>query len=380
MKNALKKILHIIFKKLFAEILMRPAPSGKIEKVLISAYTGLGHFVLKTALVKKIEQLYPGCKIYIIAGNPFGTEFVLHNHPALILKEDSSVLKKIVFFLKLRREKFDVVFLPIDASPKYLIRGSIIAGIPIRVGHIFKNTNIPPYYYTIRVPVKNRKIRSEIDINLDLLQALYQKDFPREYQPIIDVKDSTDYIEKHGLEKNKYICLQMSAANGQPAPKSWLEVRFRTLIQKLLSEHRDMKLVALGDKGDSHVVNRICAGIVSDRLKNLAGKTDLEEAKNLIFYCKFLICHDSGLLHIGNALKKDVIAIYGCSDPDYYTTNLSTCHIIRQKCDCSPCLGLFPGMYELTEAELALKCPVPECMKHISVDDVYLKCVELIDK
>lgn len=358
---------------------MQPYP-GKIQKVLLSAYTGLGNFVLKTPLIKKIEELYPGCTIYIIAGNSFGTEYVLHHYHTLILKENSSILKKFIFFLKMRKEKFNVVFLPMDASPKFLIRGCIIAGIPIRIGHILENKHVPSYYYTKRVQVEHNKPRSEIDINFDLLQTLYQRDFHREYYPICNVRSSSEYIRKYGLEKNKYICLQMSAANGHPAPKIWIESRYRELLEKLLSEHQDLVLVALGDQGDSVVVNRICDGIKSNRLKNLSGKTDLEETKNLILYCKFLICQDSGLLHIANAMQKNVIAIYGPSDPDYYALNLPSCHIIRKKCDCSPCLGIFPGIFTLTEAAAAARCPVPECMKKITVDDVYMKCIELVEE
>lgn len=99
----------------------------------------------------------------------------------------------------------------------------------------------------------------------------------------------------------------------------------------------------------------------------------------MISFCKFLICHDSGLLHLGNALHKNVIAIYGPSDPDFYALNLPTFHVLRKPCDCTPLLGLFPGMLgEPTEEEVALKCPIPQCMERLTVGEVYAKCVELL--
>ena len=390
MKNLLKYLSHFVFKTLFAKMLMRPVPPGKFNKVLISAYTGLGHIILKTPLIKKIEELYPGCKIYVIAENaiqtefPYsghiGTKFVLSEYEIFILRQDSRAFKKIIFFLKLRKEKIDVVFLPFDASPKTLIRGSILAGIPIRVGHVFDHVTIPSYYYTHKVQVRTNIVRNQIDLNLDLLQALSQKSFQRGYRPFIDMNYETTILETNELQKNAYICLQMGGKSGFPTTTRWPESHFQSLIKKLLDAYPDLKIVALGDMGDSMIVNRICEGIESNRLINLSGKTNLGETKSLIASCKFLVCHDSGLLHLGNALRKNIIALYGPSNPDFYAFNMSSCHIIQKKCDCSPCLGLFPRMSgELAEEEAALKCPVPECMKKITVNDVYEKCVELLN-
>jgi heptosyltransferase-2 len=358
---------------------MPPIPK-QINKVLISAYTGLGHFVLRTVLIRKIEELYPNCKIFIIAGNSFGTEFVLNDYPTLILNQKSNVFTKIIFFLKLRREKYDVIFLPIDASPKFLIRGSILAGIPIRVGHIFDDLTLPSYYYTIKVPVKINNSRNEIDMNLDLLEAVYKQKFQRDYQPFIQVTDDPKYLNQHGLKKNEYICLQMGGANGLPTTKRWFVENFIELINRLFFHFPSLHIIALGDIGDAVIVNKVCDSVKSNRLINISGKLNLEETKNLISTCRLLICHDSGLLHIGNALKKNVIVIYGPSDPDNYAVNLPSCHIIREKIPCSPCQGLFPGKFSfLTESESLRLCPVPECMKSVTVDSVYNRCVEVLN-
>ena len=126
----------------------------------------------------------------------------------------------------------------------------------------------------------------------------------------------------------------------------------------------------------------MCDNIKSNRLLNLSSKTNIEEVKSLITHCKFLIAHDSGLLHLGNALKINVIAIYGFSIPDYYIQNLLSCHVIKEKCDCdeSDKPTLFPGLFgEMTEEEFALSCPEPECMKRISVNMVYEKCREFLN-
>jgi len=281
--------------------------------------------------------------------------------------------------LMLRKEKIDIVFLPFDASPRFLILGTIIAGIPVRVGNVFSHLVSPSYYYTHPVYVKKQLIRNEIDLNLDLLQVLLEVEFSREYIPEIPHEFDENTLRKFNLAGVEYICLQIAGANGNLTNKLWLEENFRELINELLKSFPLLKIVALGDKGDSFRVNRVCNGLKSGNLHNLSGKTSLHEVKCLISNCKILICHDSGLLHMGNALGKNVIALYGYSEPDKYAQQLPSCHIIQKECNCPPPKpGLFPGMFEPTEEEFAKKCPIPECMKRIKVNEVFEKCRELL--
>lgn len=380
MKRIFRSTAHFFFEMAFARILMRPVPSRDVKNVLLSAYTGLGHFVLKSVLVKKIKEVFPDCTVTIIAGNSFGIEFVLEGYPTIILEQESSAFKKALFFLKLRATRFDVIFMPFDAAPKFLIRGSILAAIPIRAGHFFDHLPVPEYYYTHKVRVPLEDARSEIDLNLDLLQAVCQKDFQREYSPLISASGDEVILQLNGLEKDGYVCLQMGGANGRPTTKRWLENYFHELIQKLLASYGELKILALGDEGDSPIVDRICKGIESDRFRNICGQTSIQETKSLISFCKFLVCHDSGLLHMGNALRKNVIAIYGPSDPDFYALHLPSCHILQMTCDCKPKLGLFSTILQgPTEATAAQRCPVPKCMERLTVDQVFQKCAELIE-
>lgn len=366
-----------------------PKPRKKIRKVLLSGYTGLGHMILKSVLIRKIEELLPECKIYIICDNnvqdkyPYsghvGTEFIFPQYQLIMINRAANVFKMIFFFLRMRKEKFDAAIIPIDAAPKLLIRGSIIAGIPLRVGHFFERLPLPNYYYTDSVLIAPQKDRNEIDLNLDLLEALVKKKFRREYRPFIRPNFALNTLEKYNLEKENYICIQMGGKSGHSTTTRWSETNFQSLICRLINEYPNTNIVALGDVGDSEIVNRICQSIDSLRLLNLAGKTNLGETITLIAFCKLIICHDSGLLHIGNALNRNVIAIYGPSQPDYYALNMPSCFIIQKKCDCPlPRPGLFPGIFEPTDEEYAAHCPIPKCMTRISINDVFEKCSELI--
>jgi len=379
--KVVKRLFHFFFEYIFCRLLMPRTRKIDNLKILISGYTGLGHFILKSVLVKKIRKIFPDSEIIIIAGNSFGTEFVFDEFRTLILNHESSVFKKILFFLKLRKEKIDVILLSIDASPTFLIRGALLAGIPERIGHRFENEIVPDYYYTKHVIVSNDTLRSEIDINLKLLDSLTGEQVSREYKPFVHVDPDENLLKKYDLMKNRYICIQTGGANGMPTTKKWLEGNYKLLVEKLLTDFPDINITGIGDTGDSIIAERIFSGFDTGRVLDLTGKTTLNEVKTLIYYSRFVICHDSGIMHMANALSKKTLAIYGPSDPDYYTVNLPTFHLISNKVFCSPCQGMFPGKFNfITEEQATKQCPMPECMKSISVNMVYDKCVEILDK
>ncbi|MCH2460468.1 MAG: glycosyltransferase family 9 protein [Gemmatimonadetes bacterium] len=356
----------------------RTSSSRLLRRVLVSGYTGLGHMVMKTVLLRQIEELYPGCEISIVSGNKYWSAQLMGGYRTLVLPERSGTLERLRFFIALRRERFDAVFLPCDAAPKFLLRGLVLAGIPLRVGHIFEGAVIPNCYVNLQVPVRMEGPRSEIDINLDLLEAVFGGDFERRYVPVLESDGEFPVGVAPGLVARSYVAVQVGAANGMPTTKRWLEPHFVALFQRLLAEHPSLHIVALGDSGDSPIVNHVCDAVESSRVHNLAGQTDLAETSVLISQARFLICHDSGLLHLGNSTGVPVIAIYGPSDVDWYTSQLPDFHLLQEPCEC-PKLGLFPGAFgEPEEAEAAKRCPVPKCMQRLSVDRVLATCNTLM--
>lgn len=350
---------------------------ASVRRVLLSGYTGLGHFVLKSVLVDQMKDLFEDCSVAIITGEALGKEQILDSCEVITLDPGRSALEKAVFFLRLRRRKFDVILFPADAAPPFLLRGALLAAIPTRVGHVFPDAFVPSYYYTHRVPVRLDGPRSELDMNLDLLEAIHGRLFKRRSRPTVGFVESPDLLAGHGLTPGEYICVQPGAANGNPTTKRWLEGHFSKLFTRLLESHSALSIVALGDTGDAPLVTRVCDGFEPARVKNLAGRTSLDETKTLIAGARLLVCHDSGLLHLGNALGAKVVALYGPSDPDAYAENLESFHLLREDCSC-PKQGLFPGLHTDVEEVAARRCPIPKCMEALTVERVFSTCVDLL--
>ncbi|MDP1659059.1 MAG: lipopolysaccharide heptosyltransferase II, partial [Methylotenera sp.] len=77
--------------------------------------------------------------------------------------------------------------------------------------------------------------------------------------------------------------------------------------------------------------------LTNNQCLDLGGKTNLSEAIDLMSLCDTVISNDSGLMHVAAALDKNLVAIYGSSDP-HHTPPMNDKAVVEYLAlDCSPC-------------------------------------------
>lgn len=340
-------------------------------KILIPAYTGLGNFILKTPMIKTIKKLYPHSQIDVLAGNNFGTEFVLKDSSligkTILFKEGNNFIKKIKFALWLKKNKYDILFLPFDSSLRFLnIFSGFIANqsvchyiIPKTLKQKIKFVISLCYPHRILVPVMQGK--HEIDLNFDLLEALYNKPFTRDYEPFINCSKSEKVLHRFKLKAKQYIVMQVGAANGSQTGKKWDIENFENLIKKINSTI-GITVVTVGDQGDykNDIIKLENKGLF---FTNTAGLTSIDEVANILYFSKLVVAHDSGIMHIANALQCNLIALYGPTDYTRTKPLGKNTQILYSKNE------YFASMYNQKAHEYLL--PYPDCMAKIKVDDVF---------
>jgi heptosyltransferase-2 len=129
-----------------------------------------------------------------------------------------------------------------------------------------------------------------------------------------------------------------------------------------LCNNLNYPVVLLGDNKDNEV-----ARFIEEKIKNkisiynACGKYNLNQSASLLKQAKIVFSHDTGLMHIAAAFKKEIYSIWGNTIPKFgMYPYLTSFHILENKdLDCRPCSKI--GFD---------KCPKGhfKCMKENSLD------------
>jgi heptosyltransferase-2 len=89
-------------------------------------------------------------------------------------------------------------------------------------------------------------------------------------------------------------------------------------VEKLkdLCKKIDHPVILLGGNEDKIVGDEI-ASVDSVKIYNACGKFNLNESADLVRRSKFIITHDTGLMHIAAAFKKPIISVWGNTIPEF---------------------------------------------------------------
>lgn len=152
-------------------------------------------------------------------------------------------------------------------------------------------------------------------------------------------------------------------------------------LQELCSKI-DHPIILLGGPEDTAEGDEI-RKVDSVKVYNACGKFSINESADLIRRAKLIIAHDTGLMQIATALKKQVIAVWGSTTPSlgtspYYGANFLS-HQITSPCDdmqvhklwCRPCTKIGRS-----------RCPQGhfKCMKKMPIDEMVLKVNERLGR
>jgi heptosyltransferase-2 len=120
--------------------------------------------------------------------------------------------------------------------------------------------------------------------------------------------------------------------------KRWPTEYFANLAQQLIRNEPDAHVILLGSKADHALASNIQVQANHlPKIHNWCGNTSLDEAIAIIGMSKVLVSNDSGLMHIGAALKVPQVAIFGSSDPHHTPPLSNQAKVLWLNLPCSPC-------------------------------------------
>jgi len=353
------------------------------QRFLIFTVTGIGNLILKTPMLKKIKELWPDAIIDIIERkSTFSSEILSEKliHSRFTYNSLFPLKKHFQLFSKIKHIEYDWVIIPFDSSPSILLFISLfisankiihdrIHGKKIKVllkWLIILNNVIYKHKYTF---VFYKENRHEIDLNYDLLDTLSEELFNRDFGQQIFVQN-TNIIEEENIFKHltpkRYWVVQTSSANGANTVKNWPQKHYISLIQMLLNNKNNV--VVTGDINEVEYNKKITDKFTSNKVLDISGKFSLSQVIEIINNSKGLICPDSGLMHVADALNIPTIALYGPTDYERTRPVSENSIVLRSNRDCLGCLKN-PGW---DEENTLKKCPYDiACMDEIEPKEVF---------
>ena len=324
-------------------------------KFLVIRFSSIGDIVLTTPVVRCLKQQVSGSVVHFLIKPGFRT--VMANNPYIdkihVLQENWNDMIE-----ELKAEKFDYI---IDLHHN------------LRTLRVKKDLDVPAYSFN----KLNLEKLIYTKLKWNVMPDLHVVDrYMRTVQPFGVVNDGLgmDYfirkeeeVQIHDIPTSHsagFIAVVIGA--------SYTNKKLPTYKLKELCARIDHPIILLGAKEEFRDGEEI-SSVDPIKIYNACGKFSLNESADLVRKAKLVISHDTGLMHIAAAFKKQVIAIWGSTVPSfgvspYYghrflqTQSMTPFDNIQvHKLWCRPCTK-FGKNY----------CPQGhfKCMKNISIDDI----------
>ena len=151
----------------------------------------------------------------------------------------------------------------------------------------------------------------------------------------VDIDARAATLARHGLEAPGPVTVLAPGAEYGPA-KRWPARHFAQLASTLAERgHRVWLLGSDKDAAITAEIQRLSGNVCRD----LAGRTSLDEAIELMSLASHVVTNDSGLMHVAAALDRPTAAIFGSSSPAFTPPLSARARVISLRLACSPCFA-----------------------------------------
>jgi len=327
------------------------------KKVIAFNLGGLGDQVLFLPLLRVLKEKFGklkvitesrGKEILNIAG--FETEDF---NP----KNGLKIFDTLKLLTKLRREKYDIS-VSSGKSP-FIPLFMYLTGADIRVGY---KENPLGFLYTHKATSKRNEYMGKVHYRL-AKELVIDKEFSLpKISPLDDTTKSVENeLNKIGIKPYEYILLhpgisEMSIKRG--IDRRWELEKWKKLCDRLKRKNIPF-IITLGPE-EGKIGNSLRESIPDGIF---ISPRSLKEFLGWIYFSKVMVCLDSAPLHLGVALNKHVIALFGPTNPKEILPENNNFQVVKINLPCQPCLW----------DKRNKVCDTLECMKNISVDDVWRK-------
>ena len=149
----------------------------------------------------------------------------------------------------------------------------------------------------------------------------------------VDASRREATVAKFGLGGDAPVLALAPGAEYGPA-KRWPARHFAELAR--VHAGRGYRIWLVGSARDADITAEV-ASLAGGAVADLAGRTSLDEAVDLLSLAARVVSNDSGLMHVAAALDRPLAAVFGSSSPAYTPPLSPHARVVSLNLDCSPC-------------------------------------------
>lgn len=279
-----------------------------MKKVLVIRLSSIGDIVLTTPVIRCLKQQLPDSEVHYVVKEAF----------LPVIKSNAYIDKIHVFkgnlkelLLSLRNEKFDTIIDLHKNQRTFLIKSLLHFSCSPRL-----------LFSTHSFPKLNLRKWLLVNFKWDLMPDIHIVDRYFKAVAKLGVKNDgkgLDYFIPKDEEvdishfalpfRNAYVAFVIGAKH---ATKALPEERIVELIR-----HSSRPVILLGGPEDREKGERIVAALATDLAYNACGQFSINQSASLVRQAEKVVTHDTGLMHVAAAFKKDVISVWGNTVPGF---------------------------------------------------------------
>ncbi|MGE5436525.1 MAG: glycosyltransferase family 9 protein [Syntrophothermus sp.] len=341
-------------------------------KILIIREGLIGDVVFITPLLTKIKKHLPNAIVDLVVSEI--SVSLLNNFEnvgeVLGLKRYTPLMKQLSFYWKLRKKKYDVVFVQ-EVNTHYTLMAKLTG-----TKYIISYINQYSFLQNVTVERKGHAVEAEqktvnylFDDNEIAGTALKLSED--------EIKDGEQLLNQNGIKKDDLIICIHPGCSEQNSVRDWINERFASLCNRLINDF-NAKIIFTGINKDKPDIDEI-RSLVNSNTINFCDKLNLRQAAAIYSFCTLVIGPDTGTLHMANAVGTPILMLMGYADekdtgPYDLTGRSKAVHV---ELDCLPCKHIEPKPERWDICKN--KRPVI-CMEMLSVEQVYNEASKIINK
>ncbi len=144
--------------------------------------------------------------------------------------------------------------------------------------------------------------------------------------------------------------------------RRWPSGNVVELVRRSLQDGDAGTIVITGSESERDAVQRMFGRLASDRILNLAGRTEFVDLITLYCLADVMVTNDSGPAHFATLADLPCVVLFGPETPRLFSPIGRQVRVVYAKLACSPCVNAFNHRFS--------PCADNLCMKAISVDTV----------